>query len=303
MPEGTRRRRSRGSPEPAAPPRDATIILGRGRVGRALAEALARAGVAVDLRPHPASGEIDVCGRTVILAIPDPAIAAVASRLGVDRRSTVLHTAGARGREELAALAARGAGTGVMHPLVSFADPRHPPSLVGRTFLIQGDRRAVAAARRLAAALGARAVVAPIHGPGYHAAAALAANGSAALGARAVAILIALGIRPRDAEQAIGGLVASVGENVAAIGLPRALTGPIVRGDATTVRAHRTALATLDPAALATYDAISPAVLAVARAAGVGDRAARAVTDALTGRSGTQRRRPRRAGSRRRSPR
>jgi predicted short-subunit dehydrogenase-like oxidoreductase (DUF2520 family) len=64
----------------------------------------------------------------------------------------------------------------------------------------------------------------------------------------------------------------TVGENVARVGTPAALTGPIVRGDAATVRAHRDALDAVDPDARAAYDALAPHVLACALAAGL-DRA------------------------------
>lgn len=244
----------------------AVRVIGRGRAGRALASAWRAAGLDVTLLAGRAE-RFAASGAITVIAVPDPELARVDAALArtIAPGAIVLHCAGSRGAGALPACAARGARTGAMHPLVSFADPKRPPSLAGTTFVADGSQACVAAAKKLARALGARAVYARIHGPRYHAAAALAANGSTALAAAAVRSLVELGMERRAAERAIGGLLVTAGENVARVGIPRALTGPIVRGDAAAVRAHRAAL---DPATRALYDAIAPAILAVAREAG-----------------------------------
>lgn len=258
-------------------------ILGRGRLGRALAAALRAAGLSAELVPSAAADRLRRPA-LVVLAVPDRAIPSVASALAprVARGTIVLHCAGALDTAPLAACKQAGAAVGVMHPLVSFADARKPPSLEGTCFLLAGDRRAVAAARSIAVELGARPIAARIHGPAYHAAAALAANGAAALAAHAVRVLASLGLRERDAARAIGALLRTVGDNVASVGLPGALTGPVVRGDDATVRAHREALGELDPRALAAYDAMAPSILSLARAQGLPEERARAVDLALS---------------------
>ena len=93
--------------------------------------------------------------------------------------------------------------------------------------------------------VGDRPVRAQVHGPAYHAAAALGANGAAALAAVAVRVLEAQGMTRRDAERAMGALLRTVGENVETVGVPTALSGPVIRGDAGTVRRHREALEAL----------------------------------------------------------
>lgn len=253
-------------------------IVGRGRVGRGLARKMKDAGVDVQLSPGRSAPRA-TREMPTILAVPDPAIPTVAESIEVEPGAVVLHCSGRLSPEVLRTM--EGAKVGAMHPLVSFADPKKPPELTGTAFVIDGDRAAMAVARKIAKACGARPLALKLHGPAYHAAAALAANGAAALAAIAVRLLRALGSNERDAQRAIGALIRTVGENVATIGVPDALSGPVVRGDHATVQAHREALSTLDADALEAYDAVAPAILQCAVAAGLDEEAAAAVERAL----------------------
>ena len=248
------------------------LIIGRGRVGNGLRRALRASGV------H----EVTTAGRTfkasslrnadvIVLAISDRSIESVAQAISESLApgAVVLHCAGARGTDILQACEARGAAVGVMHPLVSFPSSRRSPSLRGTTFTVHGSPRAVTSARRIAKACGARAIGAPTGDPAYHAAAALVANGAAALAFVSAGVLERLGFERRDAERAIGGLLETVGENVQELGVPAALTGPIARGEAETVDAHRSALRRKGRDALAAYDALVPVIVRCARAAGL----------------------------------
>ncbi len=242
-------------------------IIGRGKVGRAFSRALASYTPLAVGRKLPARLDVEL----VLLAVPDGQIARVAEHL--DFSGCVLHTAGSRGTEELASLRARGASVGVLHPMISFASVRHPPSLHGATFTLYGDRRATQAGRKLARVLGARALVLPsAPGPSYHAAAALLANGAAALAAHASAMLASFPRRER--ERALAGLLASVATNIDKVGLPEALTGPVVRGDVEAVRRHLNALPRDQARA---YAAVLPLIVDTAREAGLEARTARAL--------------------------
>ena len=252
-------------------------VLGRGKVGTALARALAHAGEDVShLRgrpPWPALPNAQV----YLLAVPEASLTMVAAALAprIPRGVSVLHCAGSRSHEELSALRTRGASVGVLHPLVSFADRRQPPPLAGATFVFQGDPPARRHAKRLARALTAQLLEEGAVGPAYHAAAALVANAGVALAWSGARILGALGFSERHANAALAGLMASVAHNVRRVGLPRALTGPVARGDTRTVRAHLDALRTLDPSFAASYASVLPLVVACAQEAGLPDRAAR----------------------------
>ena len=273
------------------------LIVGRGRVGRALSAGLQAAGVEATLARGHAATFAATPGSVVVLAVPDPRIGAVAARLAasVGPGNVVLHCAGAVGVEALAACAARGAATGVMHPLVSFASARHAPPLVKTTWVVGGDPRAVRVARRLAQACEARVLRAAVHGAAYHATAAMLANGAAALAHEAVEALVVLGIGRRAAERATAALLATVAHNVAEVGVPRALTGPIVRGDAETVSRHREALAALGGRTSFAYDAIAPVVLRAAIDAGLDRAAARRLARVLKSRAAESPRRRRRS--------
>ncbi|MBC7171527.1 MAG: DUF2520 domain-containing protein, partial [Polyangiaceae bacterium] len=254
------------------------VVVGRGKVGKTLARAARHAGVeASNVSGRAPSSRTLRDAELVLLAVPDAAIAEAGSVVAsLAPGAAIVHCAGALGPDALAAAAAGGASVGAMHPLVSFADAKHPPSLEGALFLIDGAPRAVALATRFARAVGARPVTQPAHGPAYHAAAALAANGAAALAFHAVELLDRLGVDRAAATSGIAALLASVAENVRTVGVPSALTGPIARGDAETVRAHRRAVA-MDPAFGAAYDGVAEAVLGCAEATGLSPERSAAV--------------------------
>ena len=260
------------------------VVIGRGRVGRGLARALDEArDVAVVLGGRRTRVVDLACADVIVLAVPDDAIEEVAGVVAqhVSPEAVVLHCAGARGTEVLGPCEERGCDVGVMHPLVSFPSKRSTPSLTGTTFTIQGSPRAVSAARALAKRCGARAVSATTGDPAYHAAAALAANGAVGLAFAAVNVLERLGYGRRDAERAIGGILRTVADNVQDLGVPKALTGPVARGEPETIARHRAALRRRSTRALATYDAVLPAIVRCARAGGLSARKAKAILSQL----------------------
>ncbi len=260
------------------------VIVGRGRVGTALAQALRDTGTECQLLPgRGLSGSSVANANVVILTVSDPAVNKCAQHLvaWLQRDVSVLHCAGARGPDELAVCRTVGAHVGVMHPLVSFADPERPPRLRGATFIAAGDEPAIRAAQVVADALGAKVVVTAIHGPVYHALVAMVANGTVGLVNAAIPALTRLGLERRDAEHAIGALLKTVAENVESLGVPKALTGPMARGDAAAIATHRTALQQADPDAAGAYDAIAPLVLRCAIDAGLSAERAAEIRTAL----------------------
>jgi predicted short-subunit dehydrogenase-like oxidoreductase (DUF2520 family) len=237
----------------------------------------------------------------VVLAVSDRALPSLAARLarlltlapparGFQRpRPVVLHCAGRLGPDALEPLQACGVHVGVLHPLVSFAVRGAAPPLAGTTFVVAGDPRALRAGADLARRCGARTLRAPLHGAAYHAAAALVAGSAAATGVAAAGLFAALGAPEHAARTAVAGLLRSVAHNLEHLGGPRILTGPIARGDAVAVAEHRAALARLTAAGggpavhavRALYEATGPALLEVARAAGLAPRAAARIARAL----------------------
>ena len=251
-------------------------VVGRGKVGNGLTSWLEKGGVRVQqiAGRKGLPREADVA----ILAVPDDSIASVAARIGpLCPGAVLLHCAG---RLDSAAFELPGRkGLGTLHPLVSFASPRHAPSGEGYCFAIGGDPKAKRAARTLVRAMGGRPLP-EVQGPAYHAAAALVANGSAALALVGADILVRLGVTPARSHQAMGTLLRSVAENVERIGMPDALTGPVARGDVEAVRRHRDALLASERP---TYDLVSTLILGAAKRAGLSSRRAKAIRDLLQG--------------------
>jgi predicted short-subunit dehydrogenase-like oxidoreductase (DUF2520 family) len=253
-------------------------IIGAGKVGQALARAGRRAGLQMRLHRWRKGVPRSIDGQLLVVAVRDSDIAEVAVTLvdsgrlsGRRARLAAVHCAGAHGPELLAPLRAANVAVGQFHPLVAFADGSRPPSLAGATARITGDSRAVKRATQLARRLGMRPRSLEALDPAaYHAAAALLANGAAGLAA-AARELLGHDLSEDDARAALGPLLRSVADNVATLGLPDALTGPVRRGDATAVRAHLEYLAREAPAAVALYRSSALAQLPLARSLGEAD--------------------------------
>ena len=268
-------------------------VVGAGRAGLGLALALHHAGHTVRLHarwgkavppplvlswggPPPWLGEVEI----VLLAVRDDAIAAAAAELaatgGVEARHVVVHLSGMLDDAPLAALRASGAALGCFHPLQAIARPEDAAErLRGALAVLTGDPRAVAAGERLATSLGMRPVRLPSGAkPRYHAAAAMASNYLVVLAAAAERLMGEAGLDPAVARDGVAALMAGTLANARADGAA-ALTGPIVRGDVATVRAH---LAVLPPELQDLYRALGRAALTHAR---LPDQAARELRSLL----------------------
>jgi predicted short-subunit dehydrogenase-like oxidoreductase (DUF2520 family) len=256
-------------------------IIGVGKVGRGLHKAIA----AIRWKPtivsarEFASAPRFLRADVVVIAARDGAISRIVEVLDgaklLPPRSVVVHCAGALDAEILAPLRDDCAGVAQMHPMISFADPRRPPSLAGGHAHVAGDPVAARRAARLCRAIA----MIPRTFPGldrvaYHAAAGLVANGAAALAAAGAEILRRAGATEAAIPAMIGPLLRSVAENVETLGLPAALTGPVRRGDAAAVGKHLATLRAKAPEAIPLYLASGDAQLPLARALGDADAAA-----------------------------
>jgi len=262
--------------------RATVALVGAGKLAQALLPALRAAGYRVRTvasRPRAGSPSISLGDAAIVLlAVPDAAIPGVAARLARDphgfEERVVLHHAGALGPEVLAALAKRGASVGVLHPLQSLADARIARlTLPGSAARIEGDPRAVRAARRLARGLGLRPLRLPrrttaADRAAYHAAASLVANDLLALLDGGVALLVECGATRKEALAALTTLARGVLANAEAIGLERALTGPVARGDGATLALQLKRMARRSKDAAAAHRALSRLLLRVAARSG-----------------------------------
>src|SRR4051794_27737266 len=238
----------------AMPPEAATVgIVGRGRVGAALARALREAGYLV---PDPAGrGEVPPDCDAVILCVPDAEIAAAARAVAGAARF-VGHTSGAT---PLTALLPAGGESFGLHPLQTIAG--EDADLRGCGCAVAGS---TAAALELARALAQRLGMEPFEvsdeqRPAYHAAASIASNYLVTLEWAASELAARAGVDAR-----FGPLVRTTAENVIALGPRAALTGPIARGDEQTVAAQREAVGAAAPELLAVFDALAERTRALA---------------------------------------
>lgn len=223
--------------------------------------------------PHPVPG-----GTTaLLLAVPDHALSTVSQELALLGQApagcAVLHLSGALSSDVLTPLAARGYAIGSMHPLQAIADPWGGHGrLRGAAYALGGEPAAITTARRLVDALsGTPIVVPPILRPVYHAAACMASNYLVTLLATSVRLMSQIGIEEEEALHALLPLVRGTLDNLEELGVAAALTGPIARGDADTVRLH---LARLSAEERSLYCALGLETLRLARAAGLdGQRA------------------------------
>jgi predicted short-subunit dehydrogenase-like oxidoreductase (DUF2520 family) len=183
----------------------------------------------------------------ILIAVPDSALQSVASTLALES-GIVLHTCGAQGPEALQALAQRGVFCGAFHPLQTISDPESgaasgADSLLGAAFAIAGDAPAVAWAEHIVHAANGRILrIASERRPLYHAAAVMASNYVTAMLSAAQTLLMAADVDPEEALQALGPLARTSLDNALREGPVAALTGPIERGDVSTIQAHLAAL-------------------------------------------------------------
>ena len=210
-------------------------IVGRGRVGSAIAARLAERGVSVR----------DDSAELVLLCVPDRAIAEVAR--SIEPGPWIAHTSGAT---PIGALDPHTRRFG-LHPLQTFVPGGGAAQLDGSyAAVIAESGNARASGFALAEALGLEPFeLADEARPLYHAGAAIASNYLVTLHAVASALFEEAGAPP----EALVPLMRRTIEN----GFE--LTGPIARGDWGTVEAHRQAIRRVRPELEPVYEVLAEA--------------------------------------------
>jgi predicted short-subunit dehydrogenase-like oxidoreductase (DUF2520 family) len=256
-------------------------IVGAGRVGRALGRRLhelgwrvgavttrsittARAAVRDIGAGHPA-GRLTrrlLASEVVLIATPDRVIGEVAANLAEFggkqwRGKVVLHTSGALDSSVLAPLAGVGAATGSIHPMQTFGS-QGLPELTGRVFGIDGSPAAWKVARKMCCQMGGAPVrLSGTNKAAYHAAGSFACSHVLTLLEAATRLLMAQGFTRRQAARALMPLTRQTLDNFERIGPRAAWTGPMTRGDFSTLQRHADALADFPREYLDAYQALS----------------------------------------------
>jgi predicted short-subunit dehydrogenase-like oxidoreductase (DUF2520 family) len=257
-------------------------VVGAGRVGAVLAAALRAGGHeitgvagesdasrrrAADLLPGvPVRKPTDVARgcELLLLAVPDDMLSNVVAMLSasgaISPGQFVVHTSGRHGLRVLAPAVAAGARGVAMHPAMTFTGTAvDVPRLTGCVFGVTALDPERACVEGLIADLGGVAMwVEEDRRTLYHAGLAHGANHLVTLVAQAMELLSTAGAV--DPAATLRPLLTAALDNALAEG-DAALTGPIVRGDVKTVRAHLAEVAQKAPHTLASYVAMARATL------------------------------------------
>ena len=257
-------------------------VIGAGRVGAVLAARLRQAGHEIvsaagesdasrrriaDLLPGVPTAKPTAVARScdvLLLTVPDDMldnVVAMLSASGAIRPGQhVVHTSGRHGLAVLEPAAARGALPVACHPAMTFTGTALDlDRLAGCVFGVTAHEEQRDFTERLVADLGGRAMWVPEgKRTTYHAALAHGANHLVTLVAQAMELLGSAGAD--DPAGTLRPLLTAALDNALDQG-DAALTGPIVRGDAETVRGHLAELAANEPDTLPSYVAMARATL------------------------------------------
>lgn len=258
-------------------------IIGLGRLGSALFRQLTRAGYVVNeviVRDRPeslrkarrlAGAKIPVSTyRTVRLnadllwfCVPDAEIAKAARVVAGSTQwkgKLAFHSSGALSADELRVLRRKGAKVASVHPFMSFVHGAST-SLRGVAFGMEGDRSALALARRIVRDLGGIPFAIPkAKKTAYHAWGSFTSPLLIALLVTAEEVAEAAGVSRAVARKRMLPILNQTMRNYENLGAAASFSGPIVRGDVQTVRRHIAALEKL-PAAQKVYIALAEAAL------------------------------------------
>ncbi len=171
-----------------------------------------------------------------------------------------LHSSGALASGELAVLQRRGAAIASVHPLMTFVRGSRP-SLVEVPFALEGDQKAVRAARSIVLDLrGQPFTIRKEQKQAYHAWGMFASPLLTALLAASERVAGAAGISRKAARERMLPILKQTLAHYARLGAPAAFSGPIARGDVATVEKHLRVLRGV-PAAREVYIALARAAL------------------------------------------
>ncbi|HRU05917.1 MAG TPA: DUF2520 domain-containing protein [Candidatus Brocadiia bacterium] len=257
-------------------------IVGAGAVGQSVGRLLAQAGFRVcgvasrtlasarrgvafigQGRAVHSPAKAAAGAEVVLIATPDTAIRDVCDGMAAAGAFAsgmkVFHFSGALGAAELASARDAGAAVAALHPLQSIPSPGEGiRRLPGTVFSFEGDPGAKTMAKRMVKALGGEMIEIPGSAKAlYHAACCVLSNYAVAVADLGLAMLLRAlgeaGAQPEEALAAAMPLMRGTLDNIAKLGPVAALTGPIARGDASTVTRHLAAMDGLPPRMIRLY--------------------------------------------------
>jgi predicted short-subunit dehydrogenase-like oxidoreductase (DUF2520 family) len=235
-------------------------LIGAGNLAGFLAPALKRTGYEIkeiavrpSSRPKAQLLAKNVGARVVTLAsasrdvdilwfcVPDREIRVLAKAVADERPSRVrfaFHSSGALSSRELSALHEIGIAVASVHPLMTFV-PESRPSLVGVPFALEGDLAALKLAKRVVRDLDAESfLLPPKKKAAYHAWATMTSPLLVAYLVTLEEVARKAGIGRDLAARMSLPIMQQTIANYARRGPAKSFSGPLIRGDATTVERH-----------------------------------------------------------------
>lgn len=227
--------------------------------------------------------------RLLFITTPDDLIGETAARIAdairvKPRQRTALHASGALSSGVLKSLREAGFRTGSMHPLVAVSETVAGAESLRRAFFcIEGEARAVSAARRVVRDLGARSFsIKAARKALYHAAAVTSSGHMVALFDIATEMLGRCGLKESEARSILMPLVESTMANLKELVPAKALTGTFARADIKTVHRHLEAIQSEEMMdALAAYRILGRRSVRLAEKRGASGEALEAILKSL----------------------
>lgn len=225
--------------------RPAIAIVGVGRLGTALAQRLSEVGYAVETLTRKSTSLKRLHADLVWLCVPDAQIAGMAIAFSKFQWSGkyALHSSGVLSSDALTALRKAGTRVASVHPLMTFVKGS-VPELTGAPFAIEGDASAVRVARTIVRNLGGKPVaIRKQDKVAYHAFATMICPLLVSLLAASEKAAALAGMSSAESRRRMLPIIRQTLHNYEKLGAAGAFSGPIVRGDVETIRAHMKALA------------------------------------------------------------
>jgi len=268
-------------------------FIGAGKVGTALATKLFEGGYPVvavanknigaseklaDLVPgcyvFKTAQEVANAADHVFITTPDDSIATIASDLVWRPEQNVVHCSGAASVDILEPAKQSGSMVGSFHPCQAFASVDQAiKNLPGSAFAIEAQGPLLDILKEMASSIGCDWIVLkPGNKALYHAAAVFASNYFVTLLKVATDLFQGFDVPTQQATKVLMPLIQGNIKNINTIGLPSCLTGPIARGDVSTIEKHIFALKEKEPSILKLYAELGLKTIPIALEKGTLDK-------------------------------
>jgi predicted short-subunit dehydrogenase-like oxidoreductase (DUF2520 family) len=237
---------------------------------RSLTSARKLAGLVANCRPCQTAQEVADVAELVFITTPDDFISHVASEVKWHKGQNVIHCSGAHSVDILESAERLGANVASFHPLQTFASIDEAiHNLPGSTFALEAEEPLLSRLKELCSSLyGNWVELKPGDKVLYHIAAVFVSNYVVTLIKLALDLWRSFGVSPKEATESLLPLLKGTVNNIDNVGLPHCLTGPIARGDLSTISKHVNALEAWNSSLLTIYKDLGFETIPIALARG-----------------------------------